>query len=39
MGFLDGFPGLAYATLRMFYEFMIDLKAMELRRRANNLPL
>ena len=37
LGFLDGVPGLTYATLRMFYEFMIDLKVKELRRKQKGL--
>jgi glycosyltransferase involved in cell wall biosynthesis len=33
--FLDGGPGLVYATLQSFYEYMIVLKTQELRRRGN----
>ena len=33
MGFLDGTPGWHYCRLRAIYEYMIDLKVMELRRR------
>lgn len=32
-GFLDGRPGLTYCALRAVYEFLISLKALELRRR------
>jgi glycosyltransferase involved in cell wall biosynthesis len=39
MGFLDGRPGLIYCTLRMIYEYMIDLKVKELRRREKGLPI
>jgi glycosyltransferase involved in cell wall biosynthesis len=39
MGFLDGYPGFIYASLRKMYETMIDLKVKELRRRAKNLPI
>ena len=38
MGFLDGMPGLTYCILRAIYEFMIDLKVRELRRRGKGLP-
>jgi glycosyltransferase involved in cell wall biosynthesis len=31
LGLLDGKPGLIYCLLRMVYEFMIDLKVMEIR--------
>jgi glycosyltransferase involved in cell wall biosynthesis len=31
LGFLDGFPGLAYVILQCFYEFLIVLKVKELR--------
>jgi hypothetical protein len=33
LGFLDGLPGLIYCRLRSMYEYMIDLKVKELRRR------
>jgi glycosyltransferase involved in cell wall biosynthesis len=33
-GFLDGLPGWHYCRLRALYEYMIDLKVKELRRRA-----
>jgi len=39
MGFLDGRPGLIYCTLRAIYEYMIDLKVKELRRREKGLPI
>jgi glycosyltransferase involved in cell wall biosynthesis len=38
-GFLDGRAGLTYCTLRMIYEYMIDLKVKELRRRKRGLPI
>lgn len=37
MGFLDGRAGLTYSTLRGIYEYMIDLKVKELRRREKNV--
>ncbi|WP_188109782.1 glycosyltransferase family 2 protein [Pseudohalioglobus sediminis] len=39
LGFLDGRPGLAYATMRKSYETMIDLKVMELKRREKHKPI
>lgn len=36
-GFLDGIPGLTYCRLRLMYEYMIELKIRELRRRAKGL--
>jgi glycosyltransferase involved in cell wall biosynthesis len=39
MGFLDGSPGLTYCRLRAIYEYMIDLKVKELRRREQRLPM
>jgi hypothetical protein len=39
MGFLDGRPGFIYCTLRSIYEYMIDLKVKELRRREQSLPI
>lgn len=39
LGFLDGVPGLIYCRLRAIYEYMIDLKVKESRRRENNLPV
>jgi len=38
-GFLDGMPGLMYCRLRAIYEYMIDLKVRELRRREKGLPI
>ena len=38
-GLLDGGPGLTYCRLRAFYEFLIDLKVRELRRREQGLPI
>jgi glycosyltransferase involved in cell wall biosynthesis len=38
-GFLDGRPGLRYAALQAIYEYFIDCKRAELRRRARGLPL
>jgi glycosyltransferase involved in cell wall biosynthesis len=39
LGFMDGRPGLTYCILRSIYEYMIDLKVSELKRRGKNLPL
>ncbi|MEI7946284.1 MAG: glycosyltransferase family 2 protein [bacterium] len=39
MGFLDGLAGLRYCRMRAIYEYMIDLKIMELRRREKGLPV
>jgi len=39
LGFVDGAAGLAYCRLRMIYEYMIDLKIKELRRRREGLPV
>ena len=39
LGFLDGLPGLTYCRLRAMYEYMIDLKVRELRRREKGLPI
>ncbi len=36
-GFLDGTSGTKYCILRGIYEFMIDIKVSELRRRESNL--
>ena len=36
-GFLDGIPGLTYCRLRSMYEYMIDLKVKELRRKEKGL--
>ena len=38
IGFLDGKAGLRFALLRSFYEFLIEAKASELRRRGDGLP-
>jgi glycosyltransferase involved in cell wall biosynthesis len=38
-GFLEGRAGLTFCLLRAWYEFTIDLKRRELRRRAARLPL
>jgi glycosyltransferase involved in cell wall biosynthesis len=38
-GFLDGRAGFTYSTLQAFYEYMIDCKYLELRRREEGLPL
>jgi len=39
LGLLDGIPGLHYCLLRMIYEYMIDLKVKELRRRQKGWPV
>ena len=39
MGFLDGYAGFSYCILRSIYEYMIDLKAVELTNRAVGKPL
>ncbi|HTY50423.1 MAG TPA: glycosyltransferase family 2 protein [Steroidobacteraceae bacterium] len=38
-GFLEGRAGLTFSLLRAWYEFMIDCKRRELRRRACDLPV
>jgi len=38
-GILDGRAGLTYCTLRAIYEYMIDCKIKEIKRRKDNLPL
>lgn len=38
-GFLDGYAGLTFCTLRSFYEYMIDCKTEELNRRRRGLSL
>ena len=38
-GILDGKAGLTYATLRAFYEFMIDVKVVERRRNERGLEI
>jgi glycosyltransferase involved in cell wall biosynthesis len=37
--FLDGRPGLTYCRLRAFYEYLIDLKVKEIRRRGKGLSI
>jgi glycosyltransferase involved in cell wall biosynthesis len=39
LGFLDGIAGFRYSQLLATYEWMIDLKLRELRRRSEGLPL
>lgn len=39
LGFLDGIPGFTYCRLRAIYEYMIDIKVKELRRRKKGLPI
>jgi glycosyltransferase involved in cell wall biosynthesis len=39
LGFLDGGPGLSYCVLRSIYEYMIDLKVKEMRRRDSASPI
>ena len=39
LGFLDGFAGLTYCRLRSMYEYLIDLKVKEMRRREKGLPI
>jgi len=39
MGFLDGVAGWRYCRMRAMYEYMIDLKILELRRRKKGLPV
>jgi len=38
-GILEGAAGLTYCLLRSFYEFMINCKLTELKRRSRNLPV
>jgi glycosyltransferase involved in cell wall biosynthesis len=38
-GIFDGRAGLTYSLLRAWYEYMIDCKAVELRRRERGLPV
>ncbi|MHB9131976.1 MAG: glycosyltransferase family 2 protein [Armatimonadota bacterium] len=38
-GFLDGMPGLTYCTLQAVYEYMIELKVREIKRREQGLPI
>ena len=37
MGILDGKPGFIYCLLRAYYEFIINVKAKEIKRRNNGL--
>lgn len=39
LGFLDGVPGFIYCRLRSMYEYMIDLKVKELRRKEKGLSM
>jgi len=39
LGFLDGWAGFTYCRLIAIYEYMIDLKIKELRRRERGLPI
>jgi len=39
MGVLDGIAGWRYCRMRAIYEYMIDLKIMELKRREKGLPV
>ena len=39
LGILDGRAGLTYCILRSIYEYMIDIKVKELRRRKEGLPV
>ena len=39
LGFLDGRAGLIYCKLRAVYEYMIDIKVEEFRRRKKGLPI
>lgn len=38
-GFLDGSAGLTFCALQAIYEYMIELKEKELRRRGRGLPV
>jgi hypothetical protein len=38
-GVLEGRAGLTFSLLRAWYEYFIDCKALELRRRAAGLPV
>ncbi len=38
-GFLEGRAGFVFCSLRTIYEFMIDFKVIELRRKASNLTI
>jgi hypothetical protein len=37
LGLLDGLPGLTYCRLRAMFEFMVDLKVKELKRKEKGL--
>jgi glycosyltransferase involved in cell wall biosynthesis len=39
LGFLDGRAGLAFSMMRATYEFLIDLKVLEAKRRKSGLPI
>lgn len=39
LGFLDGIPGLLYCLMMAFYEYMVVLKVIELKRRRAGLPM
>jgi hypothetical protein len=39
MGFLDGYPGFIYCILQTFYEFLIEVKQTELKRKELGLGL
>lgn len=39
LGFLDGYAGVQWCILNSIYEYMIDIKIKEMRRRKNNLPV
>lgn len=39
MGFLDGRPGFTYCVLQSIYEYLIDLKMWELKRKEKGLPV
>lgn len=39
LGFLDGYHGLLFSLLMSFYELLIVVKIIEIRRQKNNLPL
>jgi len=39
LGLLDGYAGFSYCTLRSIYEYMIDLKTIEIKRRDKNMSL
>ncbi len=39
LGFLDGMAGLKFCILRSIYEYMIDIKVSELKRRKDDLPI